>query len=115
VLALSGGTLDAGQHRRRVPERIGVRLNREHVHVVGVAQATCRLDQGPPRVGTGICPPGTRGDQPEQSEVELAIAGLPGVLGSADQRRGPCRARCSKRRRGPSPRALLPLRSDGAA
>ena len=92
VAAFGGGLLDAGQHRRCVAERIGVRLDRQHVQVVGVAEAACRLHEGPPRRGAGVCPPGTRGDEPEQGEVQVAIAGLAGLLGSGDQRRGPCGA-----------------------
>src|SRR3954447_7355418 len=45
------------------------------------------LDQDPPRGWTGVHPPRTRGDQPEQVDVQLAITGLAALLGYRDQLR----------------------------
>ena len=85
------GCLQSRQRRGCVAERIRVRLNREHPRVARseIAKLVRRLDQALPGLRSRVRPPRALSHQPEQVQLQFAIAGLGGAAGFRNQCGGP--------------------------
>jgi len=81
------GLLEAGEHTGCVPERIRVGVRDDDARVVGarVAEASRRLHDTPADRRSGVRPCRPHGDEPEQIDVEVAVAGVAALLSGGEQ------------------------------
>ena len=67
---------ESGENRWCVTARVRVRMDRDDARVWGVctAESVAGADQGLSDFGARIHPPGTRGDEPQQIDVQVVVA-----------------------------------------